>query len=150
MSIGESQAHQCVYCNYEQDNWADLLPLAKFPYNSAPSATTRISPFFANKGYHLNISIHPECDFTSAHAREFAVNLDELHQELWKQISAVQCWYQLPADAKQSPALDFKIGDKIYLNAEFLHATHPSQKLSNRNVGPYKIITKPGTHSFTL
>src|SRR6266481_4503660 len=30
-----------VYCNYQQDNWAELLPLAKFAYNNMPSATTR-------------------------------------------------------------------------------------------------------------
>ena len=139
-----------VYCNYQQDNWADLLPLVEFAYNNAPSATTGISPFFTNKGYHLNISIHLERDLTSAHAREFTVDLDELHQELWKQISATQCHYQLLADAKRSPALDFKIRDKVYLNAKFLHTTCLSQKLSNKNVGPYKIITKPGSHSFTL
>ena len=89
-----------VYCNYQQDNWADLLPLAEFAYNNALSTTTRISPFFANKGYHPNISVHLERDLTSAHAREFAVNLDELHQELQKQISAAQHHYQLLADAK--------------------------------------------------
>ena len=94
------EQYLCVYCNYQQDNWADLLPLAEFTYNNAPSATTRISPFFTNKGYHPNISIHPEHDLTSTHAREFAVDLDELHQELWKQISAAQRCYQLPADAK--------------------------------------------------
>ncbi len=52
----------CVYCNYQQDNWSKLLPLIEFAYNNALSATTSISPFFANKGYHLNITIHPECD----------------------------------------------------------------------------------------
>ena len=40
-----------VYCNYQQDNWSKLLPLAEFAYNNAPSATTGVSPFFANKGY---------------------------------------------------------------------------------------------------
>ena len=144
------EQYLCVYCNYQQDNWADLLLLAEFAYNNAPSATTGISPFFAYKGYHPNISIYLECDLTSTHAREFAVNLDELHQELQKQISAAQHCYQLPADARQSPAPDFKIRDKVYLNAKFLHTTHPSQKLSNKNVGPYKIIAKPGSHSFTL
>ena len=78
------------------------------------------------------------------------VNLDELHQELRKQISAAQRRYQLPADAKRSPALDFRVGDKVYLNAEFLRTTRLSRKLSDKNVGPYKIIAKPGSHSFTL
>src|SRR6266705_5384900 len=49
-----------IYCNYQQDNWSELLPLAEFTYNNAPNATTCVSPFFANKGYHPNISIHPK------------------------------------------------------------------------------------------
>ena len=71
-----------VYCNYQQNNWSDLLPIAEFAYNNAPNATTGISPFFANKGYHPNISIHPERDLASFRAREFAVDLDDLHQHL--------------------------------------------------------------------
>ena len=71
-----------VYCNYQQDNWDSLLPLAEFAYNNAPSATTGISLFFANKGYHPSITIHPECDLASSRAREFTVDLDELHSAL--------------------------------------------------------------------
>ena len=55
-----------VYCNYQQDNWSSLLPLAEFAHNNAPSATTGISPFFANKGYHPNLAIHPERDLASS------------------------------------------------------------------------------------
>ena len=68
-----------VFCNYQQDNWDELLPLAEFVYNNAPSATTGIMPFFTNKGYHLNLMVHPECDLASAHARDFITDLDELH-----------------------------------------------------------------------
>jgi len=71
-----------IYCNYQQDNWADLLPLAEFAYNNAPSATTGVSPFFANKGYHPNISVYLECDMTSAWAHDYAVDLESLHQYL--------------------------------------------------------------------
>jgi hypothetical protein len=55
-----------IYCNYQQENWKGLLPLAEFAYNNAPSATTGISPFYANKGYHPNITVHPERDLSSA------------------------------------------------------------------------------------
>ena len=34
-----------VYCNYQQDNWSELLPLMEFAYNNAPSATTGVSHF---------------------------------------------------------------------------------------------------------
>src|SRR5258707_8552701 len=44
-----------AYMNYQQDNWALLLPLVEFTYNNAVSTTTGISPFFETKGYHLRL-----------------------------------------------------------------------------------------------
>jgi len=35
-----------VYCNYQQDNWSELLPFVEFAYHNAPSTTTGVSPFF--------------------------------------------------------------------------------------------------------
>ena len=139
-----------VYCNYQQDNWSPLLPLAEFAYNNAPSATTGTSPFFANKGYHPNITVHPERDLTSARAREFAVDLDELHQELKQRIAEAQRRYQGPADSRRSAAPNFEIGQQVYVRSEFISTTRPSKKLAEKNLGPYPIIGKPGTHSFTL
>ena len=80
----------CVYCNYQQDNWSELLPLAEFAYNNAPSATTGVSPFFANKRYHPNITVYPECDIASSRACDFAIDLDELQSTLKAEISAAQ------------------------------------------------------------
>ena len=44
-----------IYSTYQQDNWAPLLPIAKFAYNNAPNASISITPFFANKGYHPSL-----------------------------------------------------------------------------------------------
>jgi hypothetical protein len=79
-----------VYCNYQQDNWADLLPITEFAYNNALNATTGFSLFFTNKGYHLNISIHPEKALASSCTHDFITNFDELHQYLQDTISAAQ------------------------------------------------------------
>src|SRR5882724_1376465 len=139
-----------IYCNYQQDNWKGLLPLSEFAYNNAPSATTGISPFFANKGYHPNITVHPERDLSSARAKEFAVDLDELHQELRLQIADAQKRYQGPADARRAPAPDFKVGDKVFVKAAHFRTTRPSKKLSEKNLGPFEIIAQVGRASFTL
>jgi hypothetical protein len=139
-----------AYCNYQQDNWSELLPLAEFAYNNAPSATTGISPFFANKGYHPNLAIHPERDLTSARAREFAIDLDELHAELRNHIAAAQARYQRTADKHRSPAPDFKVGEHVYVKAAFFRTTRPSRKLAEKNLGPFEILAQVGTHSFTL
>src|SRR6266404_1558671 len=36
-----------VYMNYQQDDWATLLLMAKFTYNNTTNMTTGVSPFFA-------------------------------------------------------------------------------------------------------
>jgi IS30 family transposase len=38
-----------IYCNFQQDNWHTLLPIAEFCYNNTPSCTTGVSPFFATR-----------------------------------------------------------------------------------------------------
>ena len=139
-----------VYCNYQQDNWSKLLPLTEFAYNNAPSATTGVSPFFTNKGYHLNITVHPERDIASSRAHDFALDLDELQSTLKAEISTAQQRYQKSADARCSPASDFKVGDKVFVKAHFFQTTRPSKKLSEKYLGPYKIISQPGTLPFTL
>ena len=108
-----------VYCNYQQDNWSELLPLIEFVYNNASSATTSVSPFFANKGYHLNITVHPKHNIASSWACNFAIDPDELLSILKAEISVAQQCYQKSANMQCSPAPDFKVGNKVFIKAQF-------------------------------
>jgi hypothetical protein len=111
-----------IYCNYQQDNWSKLLPLTEFMYNNAPNATTGVSLFFTNKGYHPSISIHPEQDLMSIQAQEYSVDLDLLHHFLCKEMSLAQKQYQGPADAKHANAPAFKVGSSVYVKAKYFHS----------------------------
>jgi len=122
----------------------------EFAYNNAPSATTGVSPFFANKGYHPNITVHSECDIASSQACDFTVDLDELQSTLKAEISMAQQHYQKSADAQRSLTPDFKVGDKVFVKAQFFQTTQPSKKLSEKYLRPYEIIAQPGTLLFTL
>ena len=35
-----------MYCDYQQTDWASLLPLAKFSYNNSQHSATTLTPFF--------------------------------------------------------------------------------------------------------
>ena len=122
----------------------------EFAYNNAPSATTSVSPFFANKGYYPNITVHPKHDIASSWAHNFAVDLDKLQSTFKAEISTAQQYYQKSADAWHSPAPDFKVGDKVFVKAQFFWTTQPLKKLSEKYLGPYEIISQPSTLSFTL
>ncbi|EKV18173.1 hypothetical protein PDIG_11210 [Penicillium digitatum PHI26] len=44
-----------AYVSYLQDDWSEWLPLAEFTANSHYSESTRVSPFYANYGFHPRI-----------------------------------------------------------------------------------------------
>uniref|UniRef100_A0A0W0FVS7 Integrase catalytic domain-containing protein n=1 Tax=Moniliophthora roreri TaxID=221103 RepID=A0A0W0FVS7_MONRR len=87
-----------MYCSYQQDNWDMLLPLMEFTYNNAPNTSTGVSSFFANKRYHLNITVHPEYHLASQKACSYVTNLDEVHQFLHDEIKAAQDAHKTSAD----------------------------------------------------
>ena len=61
-----------------------------------------------------------------------------------------QLRYQGLADAKRTLALDFKVGDQVYVKAKYFQSTRPSKKLSEKNLGPHNIIVQVGSLSFML
>ena len=85
------------------------------------------------------------------HAHSYVTDLAELHPFLHSKMSAAQKCYQGPtANACRALPPDFKIGDQAFVKAKYFHSTHPLKKLSEKYLGPYSIIARPGTHSFTL
>jgi len=144
------EQYLCLYCNYQQDNWSELLPLAKFAYNNAPSATTGVSPFFANKGYHPNLIVYPEWDIASFHARDFIVNLNKLQSTLKEEIARAQRQYQPFANSRWQQPLDFQVGGLVFVKSQYFRTMWLSKKLSEKYLRPYKIIAQPSPQSFTL
>ena len=71
-----------IYCNYKQDNWSTLLPLAEFMYNNAPHATMGVSPFFMTCGYNPLIAVYPDAKVTDLCTKHFAMNFNEVHKFL--------------------------------------------------------------------
>jgi len=89
-------------------------------------------------------------NLTSTRAWEYSVDLDSLHQFLQEKMAAAQVWYQGPMDAKWTLAPDSKVSDQVFVKAKYFRSIRPSKKLSEKNLGPYSIITQASTHSFTL
>src|SRR5260370_5246849 len=109
-----------------------------------------VSPFFANKGYHPNLSTDTTSAVPSTEAQRFMAQLEEIHDELKISIADAQEHYQKGADHHQLTAPVFKVGNKVFVKARFFKTTQPSKKLSEKNLGPYEIIGTPRSHSFTL
>lgn len=139
-----------MYCAYQQDDWDRLLPFAEFAYNNAPNASTGISPFFANKGYHPAVTIHSEKEVASSYAHDFAVNLQDLHAYLRESISGAQERYKETADRVRKAAPPLAVGDKAFVLAKFIRSTRPTAKFSEKYLGPFDVIAQPSSSAYTL
>ena len=75
-----------VYVNYFQDNWSDWLPLAEFTNNNTKSEITKVSPFFANKGFHSHMGFEPAkppfSNIKEVNADIFATQIKEIQKNL--------------------------------------------------------------------
>ena len=117
----------------------------EFAYNNTPNAMTGLSPFYANKGYHPNLSVHPEQDVASTQAWDYAVNPNKLHQQLCPHISNVQKQYSASADKCQTSPPDFKIGDKVFVKSDNICTTQPSKNIAEKFLGPFEILCEGNT-----
>src|SRR5579859_282180 len=125
-----------VYCDYQQDDWYLLLPVAEFVYNNMQNASTQLSPFFANYGYHPRGTITLVEESINPHAEDFAKRLQEAHQDLQVYLKQAQDRYKANYDRHVKPTPPISVGDKVWLNQRNIHTTSPSRKRSEeRRVG---------------
>jgi len=105
--------------------------------NNTPSADPRESPRSSpTRGYHPNLTVHPELDLASSRAHEFVTDLDELHHHLRENMAAaatpIPGAWPMPASTR-APA--FPIGSQAYVKVQFFRTTRPSKKLADKFLG---------------
>jgi hypothetical protein len=141
------------YCNYQQDNWSELLTMAEFAYNNTVPSSTQLSPFFANYGFNPRYTLEPRRGTTPISLTEIKDIKDELSM-LDKYLSAEMTYAQSRfaeyADKDRSPAPRLQPGDKVWLKRGNLQTTRPSAKLDFKNIGPFTIEMKVSSHAYKL
>jgi transposase InsO family protein len=138
------------YINYDQDDWVKWLPLAQYCYNSTKSATTKISPFFANYGYEPKMWHNPRTGPMNQQAIIEAEHLKELHDAIQQEILFVNQKIKKYYDAKRSPEPIFGEGDMVYLSRRNIKTKRPSDKLDYKKLGPFRIIRKVSSVNYEL
>ena len=92
------EAYLWAFVNFEQNDWARLLPMTEFAYNNAKNASTSRTLFKLNCNYHLQMLNEEEVDSRSksksrdkllAELRELIIVCQEIFyhaQELQKRV----------------------------------------------------------------
>ncbi|KAH0358992.1 hypothetical protein KCU65_g10159, partial [Aureobasidium melanogenum] len=139
-----------AYVNYHADDWVQWLPLAEFAANNTASASTTVSPFFANFGQHPRIGLEPLATLPppsstrnrldQEQATKTAQTLTELTTRLSEEMLVAQAVSEAQKNRDRRPAYTYKIGDQVWLNAKNLRRTRPAGKLDHVSEGPYSVL----------
>jgi hypothetical protein len=142
-----------AFATYEQDNWVELVPLADFAYNNLLHVTTRLTPFFANYGYHPEIHFKmpneaPEARFKSEKAADERLSrLQTARDRLRESILESQARQTRYAGGKEIVS---EVGDKVWLSAKHIQTARASKKLDYKRLGPFKITNVINRNAYRL
>ena len=83
------EQHLRACCNYEQDNWVELLPLGEFAYNNSIRHSTLMTRFCANYNYYPTMQLKPPNDpsfISQVQADSWMAGVERTHRILWENI----------------------------------------------------------------
>jgi uncharacterized protein YukE len=125
----EIEKYLRIYVNYRQSDWAEWLALAEFTHNDKASSLTSMSPFFVNTGYHPWKGIENEVASHNEAANDFAEKMKKIHDEAAAALEKTQKTMKKYYDACRRDALEFKVGDKVWLEGTNIVTEEPQRSL---------------------
>ena len=137
-------AYLQAFVNFEQNNWARLLPIAGFAYNNAKNTSTGHTPFELNYGYHPWMSYKEDVDPRSQSklADELSAELRELMMVCRESLHHTQ-ELQKRAHNKGVKPRSYALGEKVWLNSKYIK-TKPKRKLEAKFFGPFQMLHPVG------
>ncbi|SOV04873.1 uncharacterized protein UDID_17220 [Ustilago sp. UG-2017a] len=140
-----------MYCNYEQNDWADLLGTAAFVYNNTAHNSIGVSPFFACYGW--NPKAHPDIpQWLGVHDPdlfEYLIDGKECCKYLQEQIREAQ-HRTVDQYNRRHKDIEFKVGDMVYINCWNWKTWQPTLKLDTRFAGPYPVQEQIGRRAYRI
>ena len=144
------EAYLRAFVNFEQNDWARLLPMAKFAYNNAKNASTGHTPFELNCGYHPRMSYEEEVDSRSKSksADKLSAELRELMIVCRENLYHAQELQKRDHDKSVKPR-SYAPGNKVWLNSKYIK-TKRNRKLEAKFFGPFRVLHPVGKQAYKL
>ena len=142
-----------MYVAYQQDDWVEWLPLARFAYNNSWQSTTGELPFYLLMGQ--NPQFNDDVTKIPDHSPKVPVVTNQLKPLLWVWEALKQCWEV--AIAKQVEFYNkmvklqlYSKSDLVLLSAAHINTIHPSKKLDWKFHSPFQIAKMVGAQAYYL
>lgn len=143
------ETHLRIFCEYDQSNWPELLPLAEFAHNSTHHSSIGMTPFYANLGYHPRMSVTSD-DTPLPDVNERLNTIRVAQEEAGDAITIANSRYAYWANKHRLEDPEFKPGDQVWLLRKHIETTRPSTKLDVKKLGPFEVDQKIGRNAYRL
>uniref|UniRef100_A0A670KGS1 Gypsy retrotransposon integrase-like protein 1 n=1 Tax=Podarcis muralis TaxID=64176 RepID=A0A670KGS1_PODMU len=147
------QQYLRCYANQQPTTWVDYLPLAEFAYNNTKHVSTGVTPFFANNGRHPRTfpGLERVGEGEPQAAEALASELQEVHEQLRRQLELAKHAYKLQADRHRRVGEDIQVGDWVWLAAQAVPTRSlAKKKLGHKQLGPYQVQAQVNPVAFRL
>jgi len=139
-----------TFVNYDQNDWYQLLLLGEHAYNNSATNAHKMTPFFANYGFHPQTEWMKEREAQNPRAALYVHWMQDIHQQakqtLEKTRESMKKYYV--RKATEQPSIG--VGDLVMLNAKNIRTKRPLKKLSPKLYGPFKGVEKKGSRAYKL
>ena len=144
------KAYLQTFVNFEQNDWARLLPMAKFAYNNVKNSSTVHTLFELNCGYHPRVSFEENTNprSQSKSADELLVELQDLMTIYRENLHRAQ-ELQKRAHNKGVKPRSYTFGEKVWLNSKYIK-TKCKWKLEAKFFGPFQVLHLVGKQAYKL
>jgi hypothetical protein len=141
-----------IFTSYNQDDWSSLLPQASLCYNNTVHSATKVSPFYANYGFHPRLidELKPTSASEVPEGLRIAESLVGVHEFCSASIAEASRVYAKAYDKLRIDAPSYQVGDKVMLSMENIKTTRPMKKLDIKQSGPFTIVDLIGSHACRL
>lgn len=151
----EVQAYLRAYICYAQGDWGELLPAAQLALNNRESATTQLSPFFLEHGYHADpVQVkepapNEKLDPKEVDASKLVARLDEVVQFAQASMAAAQARAEKSTNKRRRPPERYEVGDLVWLHVGNYRSPRPCKKLDWLH-RKYRVTRVLGSHTVEL
>jgi hypothetical protein len=148
----EMEIYLRIFINHHQNDWAEWLSLATFSWNAKIDPTTKRSPFEKAHGRQPRLGMEPTRESNDPRiqsANDMVEKMKKVTEETESALKAAAEDMKRFYDAKHRPE-EFRVGDRVWLNAKDLTTERPSKKLDYKRLGPFEIIRKVNDLAYEL
>ena len=146
----EVEKYLRLYVNCRQDDWSEHLPMAEFVLNSRTHSAHGLSPFELVYGYLplFNIPVGRRSGIPEVERR--IEILREVRRDAGSALHLAKRSQKEGFERGKRKAHRFKVGDYVWLSAEDIDLQLWSEKLGDRQLGPFEILERLGELAYQL